>query len=121
MRVLGISPSITHLGIAEFDFDAQKFAVRKVRLFELYEYLRSCNEIIDSIRIRVETEHHCNHEINFILAEMCDFLGIEYDLIYCSKDDNIEHFHFVRETGFKGRTNQVMRNAGQLLFEYLKD
>ncbi|MDR3267084.1 MAG: hypothetical protein LBT24_05900, partial [Tannerella sp.] len=85
MKVLGISPSIIHLGIAEFDFDSQRFEVRKMRLFELYEYLKICKESIESIRIRVETEHHCNHEITFILAEMCECLEIEYDLIYCSK------------------------------------
>jgi hypothetical protein len=126
MRVLGISADRNSLGVAEYEFDSRLFDVRKMCFFDLYEYVKERKEDIYLVRIRVEPVKKIadapleNYGTAVKLAEMCDRFGIVYDMIYCSKDDVLEHYIFNRDSGFTGRTNQAMRNAGQLLFEYLK-
>jgi hypothetical protein len=49
---------------------------------------------------------------------MCEYPEIEYELVRALGTKDIDHFTFKRMTGFKGRTNQDMRDAGMLVYGY---
>jgi hypothetical protein len=59
-----------------------------------------------------------NHETGRKIGEMCEYLNIEYEFVRPLGTKNIDHFLFKRMTGFRGRTNSEMRDAGMLVYGY---
>ncbi len=56
-----------------------------------------------------------NHEVGKKIAEMCEYLGISYDLHRPSRS-KITADYFKHLTGYKLRTNQDMRDAAILVY-----
>ena len=56
-----------------------------------------------------------NHEVGKKIAEMCEYLGIEYKL---NKPTNskVNAEYFKKLTGYKNKTNQDQRDAGMLVY-----
>jgi hypothetical protein len=49
---------------------------------------------------------------------MCEYPGIEYEAVRAIGTKAIDSLLFKHITGFKGRTNQDMRDAGMLVYGY---
>jgi hypothetical protein len=56
-----------------------------------------------------------NHETGKKIAEMCEYLGLSYEL-HRPTTSKIRADYFKRLTGVTGRTNQEMRDAAMLVF-----
>ena len=56
-----------------------------------------------------------NHETGKKIVEMCEYLGLACEL-HRPTNSKIKSDYFARLTGWKGRTNQEMRDAAMLVF-----
>ena len=138
---VGIDPDCSLSGVAEYEPETKYFHIQKMGFFQLYEYLKENRERIALVRIeagwlneksnfhysrgqskqageRIAKNVGANHETGRKIAEMCEYLSIEYDLVRLVGSKDIDHFTFKRITGFIGRTNQDMRDAGMLVYGY---
>jgi hypothetical protein len=139
--IIGIDPDCKKSGVAEYESETQYFDVRTMSFFELYEHLNRNMERIVLARIesgwlneksnfhgsygqskrageRIAKNVGANHETGRKIAEMCEHLNIEYELVRPLGTKDIDHFTFKRMTGFRGRTNQDMRDAGMLVYGF---
>ena len=67
---------------------------------------------------RIAKNVGANAEAGRKIGEMCEYLGFDYDLVKPLGTKIICHKTFVRMTGWKGRTNQEMRDAAMLVWEF---
>jgi hypothetical protein len=141
MLIIGIDPDTKLSGIAAYEPGTKYFHVQKMAFFQLYEYLKENGEHIALVRIeggwlneksnfhygrnqskaageRIAKNVGANHETGRKIGEMCEHLGIEYEIVRPLGTKEIEHWIFKRITGFSGRTNQDMRDAGMLVYGY---
>jgi hypothetical protein len=141
LKIIGINPDTKRSGVAEYNPDTKRLNVQNMTFFELYEYLRAYRLFIVLVRIeagwlneksnfhsthrqskqageRIAKNVGANHETGRKIREMCEFLGIEHELVRPLGSKDIDHFSFKRLTGFKGRTNQDMRDAAMLVYGY---
>jgi hypothetical protein len=140
MTIIGIDPDCKESGFAEFCPETKELNISKMKFFDMYEYLKANRERITLVRIEAgwlnekSNFHHSpgqsksageriaknvgsNHETGRKIAEMCEHLQMEYELVLPLGTKGIDHFLFKRMTGFPGRTNQDMRDAGCLVWD----
>jgi hypothetical protein len=141
MKIIGIDPDVKLSGVAEYEPETKHFDVRKMAFFQLYEYLKENRQQIALVRIeggwlneksnfhyarnqskqageRIAKNVGANHETGRKICEMCEHLDIKYEIVRPLGTKNIEHFFFKRITGFRGRTNQELRDAGMLVYGF---
>lgn len=141
MKIIGIDPDTKLSGVAEYEPETKHFHVQKMSFFQLYEYLKESRERIALVRVeggwlhgksnfhyvrgqsreaaeRIAKNVGANHEAGRKICEMCEYLGIAYEVVKPLGTKAIEHFIFKRMTGFRGRTNQEMRDSGMLVYGY---
>jgi hypothetical protein len=139
--IIGIDPDTALSGVAEYEPETKHFHVQKMAFFQLYEYLKENRERITLVRIeggwlnkksnfhyargqsgqvgeRIALNVGINHETGRKICEMCEHLHIEYGIVRPLGTKDIDHFTFKRITGFRGKTNQDMRDAGMLVYGY---
>jgi hypothetical protein len=139
--IIGIDPDTAFSGVAEFEPETRYFHVRKMAFFQLYEYLKENRGRIRLCRIeagwlneksnfhyfrnqskqageRIAKNVGQNHETGRKIGEMYEYLHIEYEFVRPLGTKAVDHFLFKRITGFGGRTNQDMRDAGMLVYDY---
>jgi hypothetical protein len=139
--IAGIAPDCRLSEVAVYESETKYFHVQTMGFFQLYDYLKENRERIVLVRIEAEwfnkkSNFHylsgqsryvgeriaknvgSNHETGRKIAEMCEYLVIEYEPVRSLGTKAIDSFTFKRITGFNGRTNQDMRDAGMLVYGY---
>jgi hypothetical protein len=139
--IAGIDPDCRLSGVAVYEPETKYFHVQTMGFFQLYDFLKENRERIVLVRIEAEwlnkkSNFHyrsgqsryageriaknvgSNHETGRKTAEMCEYLGIEYEPVRAIGTKAIDSLTFKHITGFKGRTNQDMRDAGMLVYGY---
>jgi hypothetical protein len=69
----------------------------------------------NSINAQIGQRTGANHEVGKKIVEMCEYLGLKYELIKPTKSKP-DAAYFKRVTGFVGRTNQEQRDAAMLVW-----
>ena len=139
---IGIDPDVDKSGFAVYDAESKSLtAVCSAQFFWIFPYFKTWQCHIALVRIEAgwlnekSNFHHrrgqsktageriaknvgANHETGRKLAEMCEYLEIEYDLVRPLGTKNIDHRAFIRMTGWTGRTNQDMRDAAMLVYGF---
>ena len=139
--IIGIDPDTKKSGFAIWDKFDKEMDVQSLTFFEILELLKDLKEGILFVRIeagwlnkksnfhsrynqskeageRIAKNVGANHETGRKLGEMCEYLDIKFEFVKPIGTKAIDHFYFQRLTGFKGRTNQDMRDAGMLVYGY---
>ena len=134
---IGIDPDVTKNGVAIWYPKTKALDLECLRFFELFELFKTLkirNQIIVIIdagwlnktnfhvlgtnkRVNGKIGEHvgANHEVGKKIAEMCDYLGLEYRLNK-PRSKKVDKETFEKITGYTSRTNQEKRDAGMLVF-----
>ena len=140
---LGIDPDVTKSGVAFYESKTNKLELANLSFFQLFDYLNFVKEakqenqtlkvIIEagwlnksnwhavkggnsSINAQIGQRTGANHEVGKKIAEMCNYLGLTYELVKPTKSKVNAEF-FKKVTGVIGRTNQEQRDAGMLVYD----
>lgn len=140
--IIGIDPDTVKSGFAIYSTEENALVeLRAVKFFDLFEYLKQIKDMIFLCRIeagwlnkksnfhtrygqskaageRISKNVGSNAETGRKIAEMCEYLGVEYELVKPIGTKDIDHFIFKKITGWRGKTNQDTRDAGMLCFGY---
>lgn len=137
---VGIDPDVSKSGFAIWDVLKKNLELDNLKFFDLFQNLvylknRYGERVVviieagwlnksnwhavkggnSSINAQIGQRTGANHEVSKKIAEMCDYLGLPYELVKPTKSKvNAEYFKKV--TGVIGRTNQEQRDAGMLVF-----
>lgn len=138
---IGIDPDVTASGVCVWNSEKQEIMSLGTRSFwSLYELLTSGKGrpnsdvmvVIDAgwlnksnfharayenqrVNAQIGERTGANHEVGKKIAEMCDFIGLSYQL-HRPTHSKIKAEYFTRVTGWKGRTNQELRDAAMLVY-----
>jgi hypothetical protein len=134
---IGIDPDTNKSGVAYWYKDTKKIELETLEFFKLYDVLKSLKiryniyVVIDAgwlnktnfhvtgtnkkVNGKIGERVGANHEVGKKIAEMCISLGIQYSLHKPTKT-KVNKEIFEKITGYKGRTNQEVRDAGMLVF-----
>jgi hypothetical protein len=134
---IGIDPDTSKNGVGFWYKESKKLELENLTFFELFDALKqlkiryNITVIIDAGWLNKSNFHvvgtnknvngkigervGANHETGKKIAEMCDYLGVEYQLNRPTKS-KVNKEVFDKITGYKGRTNQETRDAGLLVF-----
>ena len=133
--LIGIDPDVDKSGIAIF-FSKDNFQLKNLRFFELYDLLDRLKESTleiyieagwlnksnwhavvngsSNINAQIGQRTGANHEAGKKIVEMCEYLGLKYNLIKPTKK-KVDSIIFNKITNYKGRTNQEQRDAAMLV------
>ena len=133
--LIGIDPDVDKSGIAIF-LSKDNFQLKNLRFFELYDLLDSLKESTleiyieagwlnksnwhkvvngsSNINAQIGQRTGANHESGKKIVEMCEYLGLKYNLIKPTKK-KVDSIIFNKITNYKGRTNQEQRDAAMLV------
>ena len=133
--LIGIDPDVDKSGIAIF-LSKDNFQLKNLRFFELYDLLDSLKESTleiyieagwlnksnwhkvvngsSNINAQIGQRTGANHETGKKIVEMCEYLGLKYNLIKQIKK-KVDSIIFNKITNYKGRTNQEQRDAAMLV------
>ena len=117
--------------------DRKKLALENLTFFELFDAIKqlkvryNITVIIDAGWLNKSNFHvigtnknvngkigervGANHETGRKIAEMCDYLGVAYELHRPTRS-KVNKEVFEQITGYQGRTNQATRDAGMLVY-----
>lgn len=137
---IGVDPDTAKNGVAFWYKDSQKeqkLELENRTFFELFDVLKESKKwfditvIIDAgwlnktnfhvigtnknVNGKIGERVGANHQVGKKIAEMCDYLGIVYQLHKPTKS-KVNKATFEAITGYKGRTNQETRDAGMLVY-----
>lgn len=134
---IGIDPDTVKNGVAIWYPKKQQLELNNLKFFDLFELIKSMkirNEIIviidagwlnksnfhvtgtnKNVNGKIGERVGANHETGKKIAEMCDYLGVAYELNRPTRS-KVNKEVFEKITGYKGRTNQETRDAGLLVF-----
>lgn len=136
---IGVDPDVKKNGVAYWYKDQKRLELETLTLFQLFDVIKNL-KVLNSITVIIDagwlnkTNFHvvgnnkrvngkigekvgANHERGKVIAEMCDYLGVEYQLHRPTKSKlNAEQFEKI--TNYKGKTNQEVRDAGMLVFGF---
>jgi hypothetical protein len=134
---IGVDPDVAKNGVGFWYKDRKKLELETLTFFELFDCLKNLkirNQIIVIIdagwlnktnfhvlgtnkRVNGKIGEHvgANHEVGKKIAEMCDYLGLEYRLNK-PRSKKVDKETFEKITGYTGITNQEKRDAGMLVF-----
>ena len=140
---IGIDPDLTLSGVATYNKETRELTVQKLSFFKLLEYLQQNREQIFRVRIEAgwlvnKSNYHKqqgykqreriaknvgeNHAIGKMIAEMCQYLELDFELrkplkkLWNGSGGKISHkeltFQLSRiKIPFKTRSNQEERDA----------
>jgi hypothetical protein len=137
MIYIGIDPDVEKSGIAMWFPDDKKLQLNLYKFFELFDFFRTLNALKVEFKVIIEagwlnekSNYHGaknrqygeniakkvgrNHETGKKIAEMCEYLGIEYQL-YKPTLKKTTPDYFEKLTGIKMK-NQEKIDAGMLVF-----
>lgn len=134
--LIGIDPDVDKSGVADYDPETKEISLMNLTFFEIYEYLESYNVPVkvfieagwlnksnwhridtgtSSINAKIGQRTGANHEVGKKIAEMCEYLRIDYELVKPTRSKvNAEMFKKI--TKYTKRTNQEQRDAAMLVF-----
>jgi hypothetical protein len=134
---IGIDPDTDKNGVAIWYKQLKKLELSNLRFFELFSLLSELKTkydicvIVDAgwlnksnfhaigtnkgINAKIGERVGANHETGKKIVEMCEYLCIQNALHKPTKT-KAKAAEFAALTGFKGRTNQEVRDAGLLVF-----
>jgi hypothetical protein len=134
---IGVDPDVAKNGVGFWYKESKKLELENLTFFELFDALKQLKirykitVVIDAGWLNKSNFHvvgtnknvngkigervGANHETGKKIAEMCDYLGVEYQLHRPTKS-KVNKEVFEKITGYKGRTNQETRDAGLLVF-----
>jgi hypothetical protein len=134
---IGIDPDTSKNGVGFWYKESKKLELENLTFFELFDALKqlkiryNITVIIDAGWLNKSNFHvvgtnknvngkigervGANHEVGKKIAEMCDYLGVAYQLHRPTKS-KVNKEVFEQITGYKGRTNQETRDAGMLVY-----
>jgi hypothetical protein len=134
---IGIDPDVAKNGVGFWYKENKKLELENLTFFELFDCLKNLkirNQIIviidagwlnksnfhvkgtnKNVNGKIGERVGANHETGKKIAEMCDYLGIEYQLHRPTKS-KVNKEVFEKITGYSARTNQENRDAGMLVF-----
>lgn len=134
---IGVDPDVNKNGVGFYYKDRKKLALENLTFFELFDAIKqlkvryNITVIIDAGWLNKSNFHvigtnknvngkigervGANHETGRKIAEMCDYLGVAYELHRPTRS-KVNKEVFEQITGYKGRTNQETRDAGLLVF-----
>lgn len=134
---IGIDPDTKKNGVAYWYKESKRLELENLTFFELFDSLKSLKihykmtVVIDagwlnksnfhvfgtnkSVNGQIGERVGANHETGKKIAEMCDYLGIDYELHKPVKS-KVDKELFEKITGYTGRTNQETRDAGILVY-----
>jgi hypothetical protein len=134
---IGIDPDVSKNGVAFWFKESKKLELESLTFFGLFEALKSLkvhyeiHVIIDAGWLNKSNFHvtgtnknvngkigervGANHEVGKKIAEMCEYLGV-YSTLHKPTKSKVDKETFQKITGYIGRTNQEVRDAGMLVF-----
>jgi len=137
---IGIDPDTAKSGVAIWSKQNKFLELSNMKFFDLFAQLlfmrRLYNEevlvIVDagwlnksnfhasnkfnkSVNSIIGERTGANHEVGKKIVEMCEYLGLKYELHKPTKS-KVNAETFAKITGVKGRTNQEQRDAGLLVY-----
>lgn len=140
--IIGIDPDCKLSGYAEWDMKQQRLtSVAKYSFFEIFDVLEAQRAEIALVRIeagwlnkksnfhgrpgqskaageRIAKNVGSNHETGRKLVEMCHYLDIQVEEVKPLGTKSVDAKLFKKMTGIAIRTNQDMRDAAMLVFNY---
>ena len=136
MIYIGIDPDITKNGVAIYDADDGALDLKLLSFWELIEeiesYLVPIHVVIEAGHLINKSNWHgsknvytaarigknvgSNHQIGRLIEQYCIIQEIRHELIKPQGKINSRMFNDV--WGYKGRTNQEVRDAAMLIFKY---
>lgn len=134
---IGIDPDVEKNGVAIWYPKTKQLELNNLKFFDVFELIKAMkirNEIIVTIDAgwlnksnfhvigtnknvngKIGERVGANHETGRKIAEMCDYLGVAYELHRPTRS-KVNKEVFKQITGYKGRTNQETRDAGMLVY-----
>jgi hypothetical protein len=134
---IGIDPDTSKNGVGYWYKESKKLELENLTFFEFFDALKqlkiryNITVIIDAGWLNKSNFHvvgtnknvngkigervGANHEVGKKIAEMCDYLGVSYQL-HRPRRSKVNKEVFEQITGYKGRTNQETRDAGMLVY-----
>ena len=138
---IGIDPDSEKNGYSEW-FD-KKLTLSNLKFFDLFDRIKGLKEgcvlanveltvIIEAgwlntksnwhsyghgegVAARIGTKVGANHQTGKLIAEACEYLGIDYQLKK-PESSKVNCEYFKKVTGYQCRTNQEQRDAAMLVF-----
>jgi len=136
--LIGIDPDVKLSGIA-ICTEFKSLYLKNLTFFELFEELTkfkrhnylsveiyieagwlnksNWHKVINgssNINAQIGQRTGANHETGKKIVEMCEYLGLKYNLIKPTKT-KVDAITFNKVTNYKGRTNQEQRDAAMLV------
>ena len=135
MIYIGIDPDVTKSGVACWNKSTMTLTVQCLKFFELFTYLKDVGGpnkiIIEAGWLNKKSNYHGaknrqygeliakhvgrNHEVGMKIAEMCEFLGLKYEL-YKPDSAKTTPEYFERLTGIKTKSQEKI-DAAMLVFQ----
>lgn len=134
---IGVDPDVNKNGVGYWRPEKKIFELENLTFFKLFDVIRyakiryNVTVIIDAGWLNKSNFHvtgtnknvngkigervGANHETGRKIAEMCDYLGVAYELHRPTRS-KVNKEVFEQITGYKGRTNQETRDAGMLVY-----
>ncbi len=135
--LIGIDPDVDKSGVAIME--SGKLTLKNLTMFELFDELTFIKSLDVNVKIYIEagwlnkTNWHtsgkmniatvaqigartgANHETGRKIAEMCEYLKIDYELVRPTQS-KVKASFFKQLTKYQGRTNQEQRDAAMLIW-----
>lgn len=135
--LIGIDPDVDKSGVAIME--SGKLTLKNLTMFELFDELTFIKSLDVNVKIYIEagwlnkTNWHtsgkmniatvaqigartgANHETGRKIAEMCEYLKIDYELVRPTQS-KVKAIFFKQLTKYQGRTNQEQRDAAMLIW-----
>ena len=134
---IGIDPDVEKSGFAIWVKKEKLLSLANLSFFEIFERLNMLKEnnkvlvVIEAgwlnkgnwhiagaksrVSAKIGSHTGANHQVGKQLDEMCEFLDIEYQLSKPTKS-KVKADKFKMITGYQGRTNPEVRDAGMLVY-----
>lgn len=143
MLVIGIDPDTSKSGLAVYNIEKKDIRVSSLTFFQIFDFLKKEAHNIELVRIeagwlnqksnfhgkfhqtkaegeRIAKNVGSNHETGRKLVEMCHYLNLSWEIVRPLGTKKIDDKTFKMITKVKGRTNQDMRDAGMLVWNWRK-
>lgn len=136
MIYIGIDPDVEKSGVAVYDTEDKSLELKTLDFWSIIEeiesYLVPVTLVIEAGWLIKKSNWHgtskqsktageriaknvgSNHQVGKLLAKYCESKGIKYSLV--KPIGKLDHNTFKKITGYKGRTNQEVRDAGMLVY-----
>lgn len=138
-HLVGVDPDIDKNGVCLYERSSRMIYLYNLTFFELFDFLKGLKQKIGCFKVVVEAGWYnggnwhvkasdnarivakkgnstgANHEAGRKIVEMCQYLGLDHQLIRPTKHKT-DATAFAQLTGFKNRTNQEQRDACMLVY-----